>query len=222
MRKNRRQFKEKKRSISFFTTASFFFVICFFVGIYIAYKDTKEIPVSPIKESKRTLPKKIMIERDKSTSSSKEISLKPEELTFFDTLIAERAPEYANIPSKGSSVDAARKKKDLPSGKDKETENKGENKTSLQGVTSIEGDTGKKYKIQIASFVLRTEAKQMQEDLVARGYSDSSVEMAVLPEKGTRYRVFAGEYGTYEEAKKHEKEIRSREKRSTLIVLKKE
>jgi cell division protein FtsN len=247
MKKKHKALKSKKdrKSVSFLTATLSICLVSFLIGLYMAHWEKTEAPISRTPEVERELPEKIIVEGEENNPSQK-TSLKPEELTFFKTLLSNSEKEIPDeIPeappekktaiiketdiSEGAMVDEngqgeAHDKKAVVAKEEKaavKTHTPALGHPLQEGHLKEEGAIEKMYKIQIGSFALESEAERRKKELMAKGYPGTFVQPMDLPGKGTWYRVYTGKYGTFESAQKAEKDIQSKENLSTLIILEK-
>lgn len=209
------KFKGKKRD-SILGTVFVFSLVCFLIGIFIAKKDLsrKDVPAVS-KEVKRNFPEKVHVEEESEGNSVKEEALKPEDLTFFETLLAEPDMESGNVTSEKKSPKSAKSEPGEPPVVN--TENPEPRKEAAEGSPQENNNRGR-FKIQVASFPLRIEAEHMKEDLIIRGFGVPVIKTVEVEGRGTWYRIYMGKYESLEEAKKAEKKIREKGRLATLIV----
>ncbi len=239
--------KQRKKRGPFWVKIFFLCLLCFFIGLYMARENLQTTPPPAPAKTENGLPKKIVAETEREDVAGKDKKKKTEELTFFNTLLAEPEPEpavtasIAEKPSekapdqkKESFPESSKQKKEAPknakqaslSEKKKAGQRKTQSKTrdrvaKPKGTPFLKNPkkTGEEnFKIQVASFALLSEAQQMKADLLARGYRSATIVSADLPGKGTWYRVYVGNFKTRLEAERSEEKFRSKEKLSTLIV----
>jgi len=210
-KKEKRPPKGKKRSVSFLASLALISLASFLIGVYVSQREhTRPTQVSRSEGAGKGLPERIIGDPDDHRSDQPK-SLKPEELSFYKTLLTDSGRDRpGKIPANLLSPKTSRNSKTkVPQAKAETT----------RETRSDSLKNKRTYRIQLASFALRAEAERMKRDLSARGYTDPIIKSVVLSGKGTWYRVYVGQYGSYEVALKAEARIRSRERLATLVVL---
>ena len=239
--------KSEKKAVSFLTALFFFCLAGFSVGIYLSHREAPPLPSPPPPTvPSEKLPERVIMEKEKGDPSDGSASLKPEDLTFFNTLLDDpeaEAPPVESPQKEPKKPEAAAKKEvPVPETKTKKATEKPpavatpspKPETARETVKSVKTPEpktapeeppkpgGKRYRLQIASFALPSEAEQMRRSLAAKGYADVVIRTVELPNRGTWFRVYVGGYNSLEEAQRAEKQAREKDELPTLVVLEKE
>ncbi|MBI5184727.1 MAG: SPOR domain-containing protein [Nitrospinae bacterium] len=195
-------------------TAAFFICLaCFLIGVYLAkWEGDIEVNSSPPPETKRELPEKIIVETEENTPSPK-ASLKPEELTFFKTLLSnpekeaqdeipEAPPEKKsmNVPGMPEKKSTIIKETDIPEGA--MVEERGQDKAPAEksvpkaAPAPVEKAMPKAAKVEKAA--AKEERATVKEVKIAAKVEDSG---------GKKYKIQVASFALEAEAARKKKEL---------------